>query len=91
MTNKRNDELRYHMHGPEDDSWWEYDARGIPLAKVCEECVKVKLAGFRPEVLTDSNYEANEEIEPDDWASERNQDREFSEYLERRAERYGRG
>lgn len=31
-----------------------------------------------------------EDVEPDDFASERDQDRQFSEYLERRAESYGR-
>jgi hypothetical protein len=48
-----------------DDSWWEYDARGIPLAKVCDKCRKEKLRGFRPEVLTDSSYEADEDIDGD--------------------------
>ena len=46
-----------------EDSWWEYDARGIPLAKVCNKCVEQKLAEFRPEVLSDSNYWADEAIE----------------------------
>ena len=46
-----------------EDSWWEYDARGIPLAKVCDKCVEQKLAEFRPEVLSDSNYWADEAIE----------------------------
>lgn len=82
--------LRYHPHTKTDGSWWEHDARGIPLARVCEECIEAKLEGFRKDVLTNPNYECNEEIEPDDWAGERNQDREFSEYLESRAEAYGR-
>jgi hypothetical protein len=46
-----------------EDSWWENDARGIPLARVCEKCIDEKLSKYRPEVLTDSHYEANEEIE----------------------------
>lgn len=47
-------------------SWWAKDARGIELARVCDQCEERKLAGYRPEVLTDSNYEADEDIEPED-------------------------
>jgi hypothetical protein len=47
-------------------SAWVNDARGIPLAKVCDKCRAEKLKGYRPEVLTDSNYEACEDIEGDD-------------------------
>ena len=47
------------------DTWIEYDARGIYLATVCEKCVDEKLSHYRPEVLTDSNYWASEDIEPD--------------------------
>jgi hypothetical protein len=46
-------------------SWWENDARGIPLARVCEDCREAKLAKYRPDVLTDSNYWADEPIEDD--------------------------
>lgn len=49
--------------GSELPSWWENDARGIPLCRVCPECQKEKLAQYRPEVLTDSNYYADEPIE----------------------------
>lgn len=48
-------------------SWWENDARGIPLARVCDRCKEAKLAGYRPEVLTDSNYWADEPIEPEEY------------------------
>jgi len=41
------------------------DARGIYICRVCDKCRDVKLRGFRPEVLTDSNYEADEPIEED--------------------------
>lgn len=44
-------------------SHWKNDARGIPLARVCEKCLEEKLAHYRPEVLTDSNYCADEPIE----------------------------
>jgi hypothetical protein len=52
-----------HAHTKGDGSWWEYDARGIPLARVCRECREMKLRRYRPEVLRDPNYEANEPIE----------------------------
>lgn len=41
----------------------EYDARGIFLTFVCEDCRTRKLAGYRPDVLTDSNYWADESID----------------------------
>lgn len=40
-----------------------YDARGIYLCRVCEKCEKEKLGGYRPEVLSDSNYECDEIID----------------------------
>lgn len=42
-----------------------YDARGIFLCYVCPKCEARKLARFRPEVLTDSNYETTEAIDED--------------------------
>jgi hypothetical protein len=48
------------------DSDWVKDARGIPLARVCEQCRRKALARYRPDVLTDSNYWADEPIEPED-------------------------
>jgi len=47
-------------------SEWELDARGIELGRMCPSCRTERLAGFRPEVLTDPGYEADEEIEPRD-------------------------
>jgi hypothetical protein len=35
-----------------EDSWWEYDAQGIPLCRVCFECKEEKLSRYRPEILT---------------------------------------
>lgn len=55
---------RYHTKV--DGSWWANDARGIPLARVCSDCIKERLAKFRPEVMTDSDYESSEPIEPED-------------------------
>lgn len=33
-------------------SWWEHDAQGIPLCRVCDLCRDAKLARYRPEILT---------------------------------------
>jgi hypothetical protein len=49
--------------GSGKESWWEYDARGIELCRVCEKCKKEKLKRYRPEVLTDPNYWSEEPIE----------------------------
>jgi hypothetical protein len=53
--------------GSGQSSWWESDARGIPLARVCSECRDKKLSKYRPEVLTNSNYYADEPIEAEDY------------------------
>jgi hypothetical protein len=47
------------------ESEWYYDARCIPLCRACKTCWKQKRLRYRPEVLTDPNYEADEPIEPD--------------------------
>ena len=57
-------DLRNCIHENED-AWWEYDARGIPLCKVCDKCEEVKLSMYRPEVLSNPNYMADEPIEPE--------------------------
>jgi hypothetical protein len=46
-------------------SWWEHDARGIPLARVCDECCVDKLSRYRRDVLTDPNYYTDEPVEED--------------------------
>jgi len=45
----------------------EHDARGIFLCYTCDKCREEKLSRYRPEVLTDSNYYADEPIEPEDY------------------------
>ena len=48
-------------------SWWEHDAKGIPLDRVCDACRARKLARYRPEILTGYDQsDVNEPIEPDD-------------------------
>ena len=44
------------------DTWWEYDANGIPLAKVCPKCVDETLSKYRPEILT--GYDQSDVDEP---------------------------
>lgn len=47
-----------------------FDARMIELGYVCERCEARKLASFRPEVLSDPNYEADDLGDDDplgDW------------------------
>ena len=50
--------------GSGKNSWWENDARGIPLARVCVECKSDRLKKYKPSVLKNPNYHANEPIEP---------------------------
>lgn len=38
--------------GSGQESWWENDAQGIPLARVCEKCREERLKIYRPEILT---------------------------------------
>jgi hypothetical protein len=45
-------------------SHWEYDARNIPLVRVCTKCKTDRLAGYRTEVLNNPSYECDEQIEP---------------------------
>jgi hypothetical protein len=51
--------------GSGKESWWEHDARGIPLCRVCEKCRKEKLGRYRPDVLTDPEYWTTEPIDED--------------------------
>ncbi len=55
-------DLRYCNHEGEH-SWWEHDARSIPLCKVCDRCEEAKLSMYRPDVLSNPNYQADEQIE----------------------------
>lgn len=47
-----NEDMKNHPHTKNDGSWWENDARGIPLCRVCSLCRKAKLSKYRPEILT---------------------------------------
>lgn len=48
----------------EEGGWWEYDAQGIELCKVCDRCEKEKLSHYRPEILRGYNQlDVDEPIE----------------------------
>lgn len=48
-------------------SWWENDARGIPLCRVCDRCRQDKLSGYRSVILTGyDERDVDERIEPED-------------------------
>lgn len=42
-----------------------HDARGIFLTFTCETCHQRRMAGFRPDVLTDPSYWHDEPVEED--------------------------
>ena len=51
-----------------DERWMEYDGRGIESTMVCEECVEVKLAKYRPNNLSGyTQADVDEPIEEDVW------------------------
>jgi hypothetical protein len=53
--------------GSGKSSWWEYDAHGIELCKVCVVCKEEKLSHYRPEILTGySQQDVDEPIEPEE-------------------------
>jgi len=49
--------------GSGKESFWQNDARGIPLCRTCTKCHREKMKRYRPEVLTNPNYYADEPIE----------------------------
>ena len=50
-----------------DESWWEYDAQGIPLERVCDKCRREALSKYRPEILSGySQADVDEPIEPEE-------------------------
>jgi hypothetical protein len=71
-----------HQHA--DYSWWEYDAQGIELAKVCEDCIDAALAGYRPEILRGYDQsDVDEPIEPEDEQAAIGSDMENQNYYGR--------
>lgn len=50
----------------DEPSWWAYDARGIPLCRVCSSCQREKLSRYRPEILTGYDQSDVDELIDDD-------------------------
>jgi hypothetical protein len=50
--------------GSGKESYWINDGHGIPLCKVCEDCEKEKLKGYRPDIL--EAYDCDEQIDPEE-------------------------
>ena len=44
------EDLKYH-DCDRNESWWEYDGRGIPLCRVCDTCREAKLSKFSKTVM----------------------------------------
>lgn len=65
VEDNMDDDLEHHRCNP-DESWWEHDAQGIPLCRVCDECMSTKLAMYRPEILRGYGQDdVDEPIEPE--------------------------
>jgi hypothetical protein len=62
-----------------EDSWWEHDAQGIALCRVCDKCRKEKLSRYRPEILSGYTQEdvdePIEDLETASWG-------DFDDYVE---------
>lgn len=57
-----------HGHPKGEPTWWEYDAQGIELCKVCDRCRTAKLSRYRPEILEGyTQLDVDEPIEPEDY------------------------
>jgi len=63
------DQLQAHLNThTKANSFWLKDAKGIPLARVCYDCIELVKARYQPEVLGErGRYEdvVEEQIEPD--------------------------
>jgi hypothetical protein len=47
-------------------SQWLTDARGIPVKRVCPACEHLIMEKYRPQIFTNSKYEASEPIEEEE-------------------------
>jgi hypothetical protein len=67
IVNRENLQAHSREHHKQN-SWWMNDARGIPLRRVCEDCIRAAKSMYAPEVLGErGNYEdvVEEQIEDD--------------------------
>lgn len=53
--------------GSGEGSYWVSDARGIAIGRVCDKCKNEVLSKYRPEVLSNPNYDCDEPIEAEDY------------------------
>lgn len=51
--------------GSGKERWEEFDARGISIGYVCEDCIEKKKAKYRSEIFSDPNYACDEQVESD--------------------------
>jgi len=69
MSKVDREQLSIHRHSHDkSNSWWMNDARGIPLCRVCDDCIDAACSMYAPEVLGISGrYEdvVDEQIEPE--------------------------
>jgi hypothetical protein len=69
MAKVSRENLREHRQvHTKENSWWMKDAKGIPLCRVCSDCIKAAQSTYRPEVLgITGKYEdvVEEQIEAD--------------------------
>jgi hypothetical protein len=68
MTIDRDNLYLHKQSHTKQNSWWLNDARGIPLSRVCDECIHAVKSMYRPEVLGEyGDYEdvVEEQIEDD--------------------------
>jgi len=63
----KDEELKNHdCREAGEHSWWEDDAQGIALCRVCAKCKKAKLARYRPCILSGyTQADVDEPIEGD--------------------------
>lgn len=60
--------MNHNCRESDEPSWWESDAQGIPLCRVCDVCMEAKLSQYRPEILYGySQADVDEPIEPEDY------------------------
>jgi hypothetical protein len=69
MSKVSRDGLNEHKRSHDkQNSWWLNDAKGIPLSRVCDDCIEAVKSTYAPEVLGErGRYEdvVEEDIEPD--------------------------
>jgi hypothetical protein len=66
MSDERFEELKNHSHTKHDGSWWLTDCKGIPLCRVCPECIEAKKSRYNSWVFTGyTQADIDEQIEED--------------------------